>query len=96
MKLEREDLNAAVENRILSAEQADALQDFLVVRHQTPRAGAENFRVTNNFGEIFISLGLIIMFIAAVFSPFPWWMDTVLVMPPGSPSTRTSLCILCR
>ncbi len=64
MKLEREDLNAAVENRILSAEQADALQDFLVVRHQTPRAGAENFRVTNNFGEIFISLGLIIMFIA--------------------------------
>ncbi|MGI9372471.1 MAG: hypothetical protein ACR2OJ_08240 [Hyphomicrobiales bacterium] len=66
MKLEREDLNAAVENRILSAEQADALQEFLAVRNQTPRAKAENFRVTNNFGEIFISLGLIIMFMAMI------------------------------
>ena len=64
-----DDLDAAVDTGILDAKQAKALQDFLTTRHQTPPGRNENVRVVNNFGEVFICIGQIMVFTNLSFMP---------------------------
>lgn len=62
---DRSDLRAAVGANIMSAEQAARLEAFLLVRggHQGAQEdGQENLRFLSNFNDIFITLGLIILF----------------------------------
>ncbi len=64
---DRGDLRAAVGANVLSADQAARLEAFLTSRHGGGEgevvAGQENLRFLANFNDIFITLGLIILFI---------------------------------
>jgi len=62
---DRGDLRAAVSANVLSADQASRLEAYLLVRHghqEAGVAGQENLRFLANFNDIFITLGLIILF----------------------------------
>ncbi len=63
---DRNDLRAAVASNVLSAEQASRLEGFILSRHGKQQNGAEvgqeNLRFLSNFNDIFITLGLIILF----------------------------------
>lgn len=80
MKLDPEDLAAAVENGIIQPGQADALTDFLTARAQRPGARTENFRVVNNFGEVFICIGQVMILSAIASVPFLFGAITLPVM----------------
>ncbi|MEM7493973.1 MAG: hypothetical protein AAF296_11360, partial [Pseudomonadota bacterium] len=63
---DRGDLRAAVGANVITADQASRLEAFLVSRkdgHETAETGQENLRFLANFNDIFITLGLIILFI---------------------------------
>ena len=65
--IDRSDLTAAVNAGVLSSEQAMRLEAFLANRRKGPsdEAGAgesENLRFLSNFNDIFITIGLIILF----------------------------------
>jgi len=62
---ERSDLRAAVSANVLSADQASRLENFLLARHaphEESATGQENLRFLANFNDIFITLGLVILF----------------------------------
>jgi len=67
---DRSDLKAAISANILSAEQAARLEAFLLSRKaddQSPsQMGSENLRFLANFNDIFITLGLIILFVGVI------------------------------
>lgn len=63
---DRAGLRAAVGANVITADQASRLEAFLISRmdgDETPVAGQENLRFLANFNDIFITLGLIILFI---------------------------------
>ena len=70
MKLDPEDLAAAVEQGIIQPGQANALTEILTARAQQPGARTENFRVVNNFGEVFICIGQVMILSAIASVPF--------------------------
>ncbi len=62
---DRTDLHAAVSADIITAEQASRLEGFIVSRRnldEGAEAGQESLRFLSNFNDIFITLGLIILF----------------------------------
>jgi len=62
---DRTDLHAAVSADIISAEQASRLEGFIISRRNPDEGGEvgqENLRFLSNFNDIFITLGLIILF----------------------------------
>ncbi len=65
MIIRKDDLEAAVEHGIISARAAKALSEFTLKRANVPRAANEPFRIVNNFAEVFICIGLFIIFFAA-------------------------------
>ncbi|MEM1036673.1 MAG: hypothetical protein AAGI14_07925 [Pseudomonadota bacterium] len=63
---DRAGLRAAVGANVITADQASRLEAFLISRmdgDEKPVAGQENLRFLANFNDIFITLGLIILFI---------------------------------
>lgn len=64
---DRTDLRAAVGANILSADQASRLEAFLLSRKDdgvgNEQVGQENLRFLANFNDVFITLGLVILFI---------------------------------
>lgn len=64
---DRTDLRAAVGANILSADQASRLEAFLLSRKDdgagSEQIGQENLRFLANFNDVFITLGLVILFI---------------------------------
>jgi hypothetical protein len=64
MIIRKDDLESAVEHGIISASSAKALAEFTLKRSKAPRAVNEHFRLFSNFSEIFIVLGLLIIFSA--------------------------------
>ncbi|MEM9939749.1 MAG: hypothetical protein AAF768_12935 [Pseudomonadota bacterium] len=64
---DRDDLRAAVSANVLSADQAARLEAFFVSRKgggdPEVQMGQENLRFLSNFNDIFITMGLIILFI---------------------------------
>ena len=64
---DRSDLRAAVGSNILSADQASRLEAFILSRKDgaasTDEIGQENLRFLANFNDVFITLGLVILFI---------------------------------
>ena len=64
MTFDRDDLRAAVSADILSAQQAARLEQFFVSRKggHAVQDGQESLRFLSNFNDIFITLGLVILF----------------------------------
>lgn len=64
---DRSDLRAAVGANVLSADQASRLEAFLLSRKDdgigNEQIGQENLRFLANFNDVFITLGLVILFI---------------------------------
>lgn len=67
---DRTDLRAAVGANVLSADQASRLEAFLLSRKDdgvgNAEVGQENLRFLSNFNDIFITLGLGIMFVGVI------------------------------
>lgn len=67
---DRSDLRAAVGANVLSADQASRLEAFLLSRKDdgvgNEQIGQENLRFLANFNDIFITLGLLILFIGVI------------------------------
>ncbi|MEM8616438.1 MAG: hypothetical protein AAGF20_05835 [Pseudomonadota bacterium] len=66
---DRSDLRAAITAGVLSAEQAARLEAFLASRksgQEQVQAGTENLRFLANFNDIFITLGLVILFTGVI------------------------------
>ncbi|MGI9481313.1 MAG: hypothetical protein ACR2OR_03040 [Hyphomicrobiales bacterium] len=72
MKFTKDDFVAAVDAGIIDARQADALEQFHKERLQAPRARNEHFRLANNFGEIFICIGQIMVLTVLADSSLVW------------------------
>lgn len=66
MLLRRPDLDAAVAAAIITRSQADALEAFAMGRAGRPHASDERFVVVNNFAEVFVSLGIMILIAASL------------------------------
>ncbi|HFC04640.1 MAG TPA: hypothetical protein ENJ55_02950 [Rhizobiales bacterium] len=64
MIIRKDDLESAVEHGIISAKDARNLSEFTLKRSTAPRAINEHFRLFSNFSEVFICLGLSILFSA--------------------------------
>jgi len=64
MIIRKDDLDSAVEHGVISARDAQALTDFTIKRAETPRAMNEQFHLVNNFSEVFICIGLFIIYSA--------------------------------
>ena len=64
MIIRKDDLESAVEHGVISAQAAQALSEFTISRSNAPRAVNEHFRLFSNFSEVFICLGLAIVFSA--------------------------------
>jgi len=60
-----EDVNSAVEAGALSAESAAALRAHVAQLHDMPHGDEENFRLITSFNDIFVTIGVVIMLIAA-------------------------------
>lgn len=60
-----EDLNAAVAAGALSAEAAAGLRAHVSAMREMPRGDEENFRLVNSFNDIFVSIAIVIMLVAA-------------------------------
>ena len=68
MIIRKDDLESAVEHGVISAKSARDLSEFALKRAAVPRAVNEQFKLVNNFSEIFICIGLFIIF--GAFSTF--------------------------
>ena len=68
MIIRKDDLESAIEHGVISARDAQALSEFTLKRAATPRAVNEHFRLVNNFSEVFICIGLFIIY--GAFSSF--------------------------
>lgn len=68
MIIRKDDLESAVEHGVISARDAKALSEFTIKRSDTPRAVNEHFRLVSNFSEVFICIGLFIIY--GAFSSF--------------------------
>jgi len=66
MLLRRPDLDAAVAAAIITRSQADALESFAMGRAGRPHASDERFVVVNNFAEVFVSIGIMILAASAL------------------------------
>ena len=77
MLLRRPDLDAAVAAAIITRSQADALEAFAMGRAGRPHASDERFVVVNNFAEVFVSIGIMILIAAA--------LVTLRSVPTGTP-----------
>jgi len=64
MIIRKDDLESAVEHGVISARDAQALSEFTLKRAATPRAVNEQFHLVNNFSEVFICIGLFIIYSA--------------------------------
>jgi len=64
MIIRKDDLDSAVEHGVISAKDAEALSEFTLKRAATPRAMNEQFHLVNNFSEVFIVIGLFIIYSA--------------------------------
>ncbi len=64
MIIRKDDLESAVEHGVISAQAARDLSEFTIKRAATPRAVNEQFRLVNNFSEVFICIGLFIIYSA--------------------------------
>lgn len=62
MIIRSDDLDAAVDHGVISAKDARALADFAATRNKVARARNEQFKLINNFAEVFICIGLLIVF----------------------------------
>ncbi len=62
MIIRKDDLESAIEHGIISARDAQALNEFTNKRSAAPRAVNEQFRLVNNFSEVFICIGLFIIY----------------------------------
>lgn len=60
-----EDLNSAVAAGVISAEAASALRAHVAREHEMPRGDEENFRLVTSFNDIFVTIGTVIMLVAA-------------------------------
>jgi hypothetical protein len=58
------DLDAAVSQNVISAEQASKLREIARDRVRRPHGANERFMVVNNLAELFISIGQILFFVA--------------------------------
>ena len=72
MKFSRDDFVAAVDAGIMDSDQAEALQRFHAERLSAPRGRNEQFRLANNFGEIFICIGQIMVLTVVADSSLVW------------------------
>lgn len=68
MIIRKDDLESAIEHGVISARDAQALSEFTIKRAATPRAVNEHFKLVNNFSEVFICIGLFIIY--GAFSSF--------------------------
>ncbi|WP_133364880.1 hypothetical protein [Qipengyuania sediminis] len=60
-----EDLNSAVAAGALSADAASALRAHVSAQREMPSGDEENFRLVNSFNDIFVSIAIVIMLVAA-------------------------------
>ena len=60
-----EDINSAVAAGALSAESAAAFRAHMTQVRDMPRGDEENFRLVTSFNDIFVTIGVVIMLIAA-------------------------------
>jgi hypothetical protein len=58
------DLDAAVSQNVISAEQAAKLREIAQARVRQPHGTNERFNIVNNLSEIFVSIGQILFFVA--------------------------------
>ena len=61
----QEDLNSAVSAGAISAEAANALRAHVAASRDAVPADAEHFRLVTGFNDIFVSIGVIILLLAA-------------------------------
>ena len=60
-----EDINSAVAAGALSAEAASALRSHVSTIREMPRGDEENFRLITSFNDVFVTIGAVIMLVAA-------------------------------
>lgn len=60
-----EDVNSAVAAGVLSAEAASALRTHVSTIRNMPRGDEENFRLITSFNDVFVTIGAVIMLVAA-------------------------------
>ncbi|MEP3051091.1 MAG: hypothetical protein ABJP48_08300 [Erythrobacter sp.] len=60
-----EDINSAVASGALSIEAAESFRTHMSKRRELPRSSEENFRLINSFNDIFVSIGVVILLLAA-------------------------------
>ncbi|MFZ4532451.1 MAG: hypothetical protein ACOYOJ_11625 [Alsobacter sp.] len=82
MLLRRPDLDAAVAAAIITRTQADTLEAFAMGRAGRPHTSDERFVVVNNFAEVFVSIGIMILIAAA--------LVTLRQAPSGTPQIAVS------
>lgn len=58
------DLDTAVSQQIITADQAAQLRVLVQERHRRPHAADERFVVVNNLAELFVSIGQVLFFVA--------------------------------
>ena len=64
--LRRPDLDAAVVAGVITRAQADALEEFAASRAGRPHASDERFVIVNNFAELFVAIGIVILAVAGM------------------------------
>lgn len=60
-----EELNSAVAAGALSAEAAEGLRAHVSAQHDMPRSDEESFRLVTSFNDIFVTIGVVILLVAA-------------------------------
>ncbi|MEM6858249.1 MAG: hypothetical protein AAF559_10285 [Pseudomonadota bacterium] len=60
-----DDINSAIAAGALSAEAAASFRSYMSEVRHLPRSSEENFKLINSFNDIFVSIGLVILLIAA-------------------------------
>ena len=61
----QEDLNSAVSAGVISADAANALRAHVAASRDAVPADAEHFRLVTGFNDIFVSIGVVILLLAA-------------------------------
>ena len=60
-----DDINSAVDAGAISADAAEAFRAHMSRVRELPRSSEENFRLLNSFNDIFVSIGIVILLLAA-------------------------------
>lgn len=75
------DLDAAVSQNVISAEQASKLREIAQARVRRPHGTNEGFVVVNNLAELFVSIGQILFFIALFIAVGNFSSNVALALP---------------